>query len=75
MISFDGYPVTLILGEEDKVITSAFLKSPSGIHEISALCDLSYAGMVSTQSKIEGENREGILWKLTFFDPDNQGNG
>lgn len=75
MINFDGYPITLILGEEDTVITSAFLKSPSGIHEISALRNLSYAGMLSTQSKIEEDSEEGILWKLTFFDPENQGSG
>ena len=75
IISFDGYPVTLVLGEEEKTITSAFLKSPSGIHEISALRNLSYAGMVSTQSRIDEENQDGILWKLTFFNPDTPGNG
>lgn len=75
VINFDAHPVTLVLGEEERVITSSFLKTPSGIHEISALSNLSYAGMSSTQSQLDEEKGEGTLWKLTFFNPENRGSG
>lgn len=65
-MSAAGFPVTLVLEQNDGMIQTAWLCTPAGTREIDNMNGLSFVSEGTYISKKEDRGREELLWRTSF---------
>ena len=62
----ENFPIVLILEQSQGEVISAWLRTPAGVKQIEQLDGLSYVAESVFLSKVDQDDKEDLLWRMSF---------
>lgn len=68
-----GYPITLILEQQEGVVSSCWLRTPAGSREIRDIQGMTFISETNFISKVDQDDKDDLLWRLSFINLEGEG--
>jgi len=72
-IRVKGYPLTLILEEQEGIVTSCWLRTPAGSKEIKNMDGMTFISETTFIAKVDQDEEDDLLWRLSFINFNGEG--
>ena len=66
-IRVKGYPITLILEQQEGIVTSCWLRTPAGSREIENINGMTFISETTFISTVDQDEEDDLLWRLSFI--------
>lgn len=73
MLELPAFPITLVLEQNEGAVTDAWLRTPAGARRLEQLEGLSFVSSDPVISRVDQDNRDDLLWRLSFMNVKGEG--